>query len=257
MPDTIDLMVRMGWRPPEGDGTTGTGNVSPPSLWCWRTSGKTALNLSRGLLELPLGGTTAPVGFPLGAPLQAEGHENIATEFTRIVQMIGSTANVVDLAFAISWDSNTNHRAKQQWIYAYHGVDIPRKTAKHPELDFRTRLHHYYEERGKMTTFIQVHTLQTFPACNLNRGDDGRPKTLVYGGVERIRYSSQALKYALRNSPVLRETLGDVFGKRTKLLGREFANIFWRRTLPARRPQRSELRSRRFAARPTTRTAAG
>ena len=58
-----------------------------------------------------------------------------------------------------------------------------------------------------MTTFIQIHTLQTFPACNLNRGDDGRPKTLVYGGVERIRYSSQALKYALRNSPVLRRPL--------------------------------------------------
>jgi CRISPR system Cascade subunit CasC len=72
-----------------------------------------------------------------------------------------------------------------------------------------------------MTTFVQIHTLQTFPACNLNRGDDGRPKTLVYGGVERIRYSSQALKYALRNSPVLRTTLGDAFGKRTKLLGRD------------------------------------
>ena len=74
-----------------------------------------------------------------------------------------------------------------------------------------------------MTTFIQIHTLQTFPACNLNRGDDGRPKTLVYGGVERIRYSSQALKYALRNSPELRKTLGDVFGKRTKFLGRDIA----------------------------------
>jgi CRISPR system Cascade subunit CasC len=72
-----------------------------------------------------------------------------------------------------------------------------------------------------MTTFIQIHTLQTFPACNLNRGDDGRPKTIIYGGVERIRYSSQALKYALRNSPTLRAALGDVFGKRTKLLGHE------------------------------------
>lgn len=72
-----------------------------------------------------------------------------------------------------------------------------------------------------MTTFVQIHTLQTFPACNLNRGDDGRPKTLVYGGVERIRYSSQALKFALRNSPQLRATLGNVFGKRTKILGRD------------------------------------
>ena len=42
--------------------------------------------------------------------------------------MIGSTANVADLVFAIiSWDSSTNHRAKQRWIYAYHGVDtLPR-----------------------------------------------------------------------------------------------------------------------------------
>ena len=55
---------------------------------------------------------------------RAEGHEDIATEFTRIVQMIGGTANVVDLFFAIRWwDHDTNHRKKQQWIYAYHGVE--------------------------------------------------------------------------------------------------------------------------------------
>jgi CRISPR system Cascade subunit CasC len=83
-----------------------------------------------------------------------------------------------------------------------------------------------------MTTFIQIHTLQTFPACNLNRGDDGRPKTLTYGGVERIRYSSQALKYALRNSPMLRATLGDVFGKRTKVLGREVQDRLLKRNVP-------------------------
>ena len=74
-----------------------------------------------------------------------------------------------------------------------------------------------------MTTFIQIHTLQTFAACNLNRGDDGRPKTLVYGGVERLRYSSQALKYALRNSPVLRATLGRCLAHARKCLGRMFA----------------------------------
>jgi CRISPR system Cascade subunit CasC len=83
-----------------------------------------------------------------------------------------------------------------------------------------------------MTTFVQIHTLQTFPACNLNRGDDGRPKTLVYGGVERIRYSSQALKYALRNSPVLRTTLGNVFGKRTKWLGRAVQEHLLKRNVP-------------------------
>jgi hypothetical protein len=38
--------------------------------------------------------------------------------------MISGTADVVDLVFAIlSWDHNTNHRTKQRWIYAYHGVD--------------------------------------------------------------------------------------------------------------------------------------
>jgi CRISPR system Cascade subunit CasC len=83
-----------------------------------------------------------------------------------------------------------------------------------------------------MTTFVQIHTLQTFAACNLNRGDDGRPKTLVYGGVERLRYSSQALKYALRNSPVLRTILGDVFGKRTKWLGRDIREHLLKQNVP-------------------------
>lgn len=83
-----------------------------------------------------------------------------------------------------------------------------------------------------MTTFIQIHTLQTFPACNLNRGDDGRPKTVIYGGIERLRYSSQALKYALRNSPALRAALGDVFGKRTKLLGLEVRDYLNGRDVP-------------------------
>src|SRR5215216_335940 len=86
-----------------------------------------------------------------------------------------------------------------------------------------------------MTTFIQCHTLQTFAACNLNRGDDGRPKTLVYGGVERIRYSSQALKYALRNSPILRAELGEVFGKRTKWLGREICEHLKKQNVPPKK----------------------
>src|SRR5262249_51055862 len=86
---------------------------------------------------------------------------------------------------------------------------------------------------GAMTTFIQIHTLQTFPACNLNRGDDGRPKTVKYCGVERIRYSSQALKFALRNGPALRAALGDVFGKRTKWLGYEIRDRLKAEKVPA------------------------
>jgi CRISPR system Cascade subunit CasC len=54
---------------------------------------------------------------------------------------------------------------------------------------------------------------------------------LIYGGVERIRYSSQALKYALRNSRAFRTALGDVFGKRTKLLGREVRDYLTRQNI--------------------------
>jgi CRISPR system Cascade subunit CasC len=102
-----------------------------------------------------------------------------------------------------------------------------------------------------MTTFIQIHTLHTFPACNLNRGDDGRPKTLVYGGVERLRYSSQSLKYALRNSPALRASLGDVFGKRTKLLGRDVRDHLISKGVSPEKAAESAHASRMFVARST------
>lgn len=49
-----------------------------------------------------------------------------------------------------------------------------------------------------MTTFIDVHILQDLPPSNINRDDNGTPKTCVYGGVERLRVSSQAWKRATR-----------------------------------------------------------
>lgn len=49
-----------------------------------------------------------------------------------------------------------------------------------------------------MTTFIDFHALHTLPPNNLNRGEDGAPKTAFYGGVQRQRISSQALKAAQR-----------------------------------------------------------
>ncbi|KAA8719653.1 CRISPR system Cascade subunit CasC [Corynebacterium spheniscorum] len=49
-----------------------------------------------------------------------------------------------------------------------------------------------------MSTFIDLHILQTLPPSNVNRDDSGSPKTCVYGGVRRARVSSQAWKRATR-----------------------------------------------------------
>lgn len=70
-----------------------------------------------------------------------------------------------------------------------------------------------------MTTFLQLHLLTAYPASNLNRDDSGRPKTMTFGGSERLRISSQSLKRAWRTSSVFAERLGDHVGKRTQRLG--------------------------------------
>jgi CRISPR type I-E-associated protein CasB/Cse2 len=127
LPTTLDLMVRLGWKAPEQDNYD----------WFGERIAAAAMVLAHVRED-----STQPVARSLGRQrgrdqpvlsssrwerlCRAEGHEDIATEFTRIVQMIGGTANAVDLVFAIlSWDHDTNHRTKQRWIYAYHGVDIP------------------------------------------------------------------------------------------------------------------------------------
>lgn len=49
-----------------------------------------------------------------------------------------------------------------------------------------------------MTTFVDIHVLQTVPSSNINRDDTGSPKTAIFGGVRRARVSSQAWKRATR-----------------------------------------------------------
>lgn len=49
-----------------------------------------------------------------------------------------------------------------------------------------------------MTTYLDLHVLQTVPPSNINRDDTGSPKTAVFGGVRRARVSSQAWKRAIR-----------------------------------------------------------
>lgn len=71
-----------------------------------------------------------------------------------------------------------------------------------------------------MTSFLQIHTLTSYPAANLNRDDSGRPKTLVYGGAERLRVSSQSMKRAWRTSAEFRAAVGEKnIGARTQEFG--------------------------------------
>lgn len=50
-----------------------------------------------------------------------------------------------------------------------------------------------------MPLIIDFHVLQTIPPANVNRDEDGSPKTTIYGGTRRARVSSQAWKRAMRN----------------------------------------------------------
>lgn len=67
-----------------------------------------------------------------------------------------------------------------------------------------------------MSRFIQLHVLTSYPACNLNRDDSGRPKTLQMYGDERLRVSSQSLKRAWRCGDAFQEAFIGKLGTRTK-----------------------------------------
>lgn len=72
-----------------------------------------------------------------------------------------------------------------------------------------------------MTQFIQIHALTVYAPSNLNRDDTGRPKTAKFGGVERLRISSQALKRAIRTSDAFKTRVGSHHGERTQRLGED------------------------------------
>ena len=127
LPATIELMIRLGWKAPEQDHSDWFGErIAASAMVLAHVKEDGTQPVARSLGKQP--GRDQPVlsSSRWERLCRAEGHENIATEFTRIVQMIGGTADVVDLVFAILyWDHNTNHRIKQRWIYSYHGVDLP------------------------------------------------------------------------------------------------------------------------------------
>lgn len=45
---------------------------------------------------------------------------------------------------------------------------------------------------------LEIHVLQSFPPANLNRDENGMPKSTVFGGRPRARISSQCQKRATR-----------------------------------------------------------
>jgi len=49
-----------------------------------------------------------------------------------------------------------------------------------------------------MSTYIDIHVIQSVPPSNINRDDTGSPKSALFGGVRRARVSSQAWKRATR-----------------------------------------------------------
>ena len=66
-----------------------------------------------------------------------------------------------------------------------------------------------------MNKFVQLHILTNYGPSNLNRDDLGRPKTVVVGGTQRLRVSSQCLKRAWRTADVFEAETGI----RTKEIG--------------------------------------
>lgn len=65
---------------------------------------------------------------------------------------------------------------------------------------------------------IGIHTLTAYPPANLNRDEDGRPKTAIVGGTERLRVSSQARKRPWRLSDEI-ANLDATLSTRTRELG--------------------------------------
>lgn len=79
-----------------------------------------------------------------------------------------------------------------------------------------------------MTTYLEIHALQSVPPSNMNRDDAGTPKTAIYGGVTRARVSSQSWKRAIREDFNAHLDPKDV-GTRSRLIVSEIAKAIAQR----------------------------
>lgn len=73
-----------------------------------------------------------------------------------------------------------------------------------------------------MTTFIDFHSITPLGPNNLNRGEDGLPKTTVLAGTQRQRVSSQSLKRAIRE--YMKENGSDI-SVRSRFHSRDIARL--------------------------------
>lgn len=65
----------------------------------------------------------------------------------------------------------------------------------------------------------EIHMLKNYPPTNLNRDENGTPKTCLFGNVNRGRISSQCLKRSWRTAPIFQQEIGgDNLGFRTRKL---------------------------------------
>lgn len=75
--------------------------------------------------------------------------------------------------------------------------------------------------------FMAVHVIQNYPVNNLNRGEDGAPKSCVFGGARRSRISSQCVKRNARMAmyEAISENDNNGMGIRTKNVPKMIAEI--------------------------------
>ncbi len=80
---------------------------------------------------------------------------------------------------------------------------------------------------------LELHLLQNFAPCNLNRDDTGSPKECEFGGCRRARISSQCLKRAIRRTFKTSALLKpEELGIRTKRAVHYLAEVFMKRDKP-------------------------
>jgi len=75
--------------------------------------------------------------------------------------------------------------------------------------------------------FFELHILQNFAPCNLNRDDSNAPKDCYFGGFRRARISSQCIKRSIRTHSAFKDTIqvaGGDEGVRTKRLVKELTD---------------------------------
>jgi CRISPR system Cascade subunit CasC len=93
--------------------------------------------------------------------------------------------------------------------------------------------------------YLTLHILQSLPASCLNRGEDNAHKTIIFGGLERLRLSSQSMKRAVRQ--LLQALRPDLFSHiRTKLLAPKLAEEI-RAHIPELSEEDALIVARKFA----------